>query len=79
MIFAAQRGFAVDREGVKYVMSRVAADGRKGCAKHVPCDGAISRLQMQASGTCFLQLGKKGNAKLRLENYNHVKNYADAP
>lgn len=65
LIFAASRGFAVDLEGFKTIMVRVAAGVRAGWKHGVPSDNAVRSLGTRHRDITFKKSENKEYAKLR--------------
>lgn len=72
---AAKRGFAVDNHTFKHVLSRVAADGRKGYQRGVPSDEAVRTYRAHNRDITYRRIENKEHAKLAAESYEHIETF----
>lgn len=77
LIYAAARGFAIDKEGLKHIMSRVAADGREGFKNGVPCEDVIRSFRARHRELTYKKAENKEQAKLKAQTFEHVQRFFD--
>lgn len=75
---AATRGFAIDVTGLRAVMGRIAADGRKGWKNGIPSYDTIRSFRARHRDITCRKAESKEHAKLKAENYAHVETFFDA-
>lgn len=72
---AAQRGFAVDIDSFRHILSRIAADGRQGYSNQLPSDEAIRTYRAHNRDISYKKIENKESAKLAAESYEHVESF----
>lgn len=75
LMFPAKCGFAIDINGIKSLTVRVAADGRRAWKSRMPSNDAVRSFRSRHREITFRNYESKENAKLKGENYLHVKSY----
>lgn len=79
MVECAQRGFAMDVRELTRIMGAIAGDGRRrGFKNGIPTGDVIRSFRARNRDITLRTFENKENAKLKGENYEDVKTYADA-
>lgn len=77
MRFVASRGFAMDVRTLRSIMFFIANDGRRGFPNGIPSAEVVRSFRARNRDITLRNAENKENAKLKRENYHHVKIYAD--
>lgn len=76
--FAASRGFAVEDDDVKQLMVQISLDGQKDIfGDSLPSDDLIRSFRTRHRDITYRSSEDKDLARIRGENYEHVKTYAN--
>ena len=78
MKFIASRSFAMDARTLSSVMAAIASAGRRGFENGLPSADVIRAFRARNRDITFRNAENKEQAKVRGENYYHVKTYANA-
>ena len=73
LCFAAGRGLAVDHDGIKRIMARVAWDGRRGWRNNLPSDDAVRASRARHRDITFRKAEKKKLQNARPKAVNMSK------
>ena len=75
--FVASRGAAVGYCSLRYMMAKIAADGRKGYKNGIPSDEALRSFRSRHRDLTFRAQENKERAKLHAESVSHVQPFFD--
>ena len=73
LCFAAGRGFAVEHDGIKRIMARVALDGRRGWRNNLPSADAVRTFRARHREITFRKAENKDAAKRKSESREHFQ------
>lgn len=80
MTFAANRGFAMDKNTVKTLMAKISADGRSGfrTPSGIPSEDAVRAWRVRNRDMTYRAVENKRTASLVAERYEHVVTFKNA-
>lgn len=73
---AAERGFAVDVDTFKRILSRVTCDGRQGWKNQLPSNDTVRTYRPRHEGIAYKNAEKKEAAKLPAECFGHLGRFS---
>lgn len=75
-VTVAAKGYAITNSQMRSIQARVSADGRKGFQNGIPSNDAVRSFRARTPGLTYRKAENKEAAKIKGENYEHVKTLA---